>query len=116
VPLITIKSLPPIDPSTIPGMLSEIQEKGAAALRCALSNIWVIFESILPGHYLQETHSPIVIIQAQQGRSDEDREALVRAVTQGVARGLSAPRENVWVHYQEMKPQDVWFQGQRADH
>jgi phenylpyruvate tautomerase PptA (4-oxalocrotonate tautomerase family) len=115
MPLITIKSLPPTDPSAISGMLSEIQEKGAAALRCTLSNIWVIFETVLPGHYLQETRSPIVIIQAQQGRSDEDREGLVRAVIQGVARGLSTPRENIWVHYQELKSKDVWFQERRAD-
>jgi phenylpyruvate tautomerase PptA (4-oxalocrotonate tautomerase family) len=105
-------------------MLPEVRDAGAAALRCSPDNIWVMFLAVRPGCYLQgeepaalpqaSTHPPVVIAKAQSGRSPEQRTAFVTAVAAAVGRGLSVPPENIWIHYQEMRPEDVWFQGRWA--
>ncbi len=121
MPLVTIKSLPPVDPTAIARLLTDVRDVGAAALRCATSNIWVMFEALPPGSYLQgdapattlqaTTHPPVVIVRAQAGRSTAERDAFAAAVAAAVGRALGVPAENVWLHYQEMRPQDVWFNG-----
>ena len=124
MPLVTILSLPPADSGVISRMIADVRDTGAHTLRCPPSNIWVIFQPVLPGYYVQgsesaalpqeKTHPPVVVIRAQTGRSPEEREAFVIAVADAVGRGLSVPSKNVWIHYQEMKPQDVWFEGRWA--
>ena len=113
MPLVTIQSLPPRDQWTISTMLADVRDSGAAALRCLPDNIWVLFQPVQAGHYLQggepamglrnDSHPPIVIVRAQVGRTKEEKERLVVSVVSAVARGLSVPEKNVWVHYQEME-------------
>jgi phenylpyruvate tautomerase PptA (4-oxalocrotonate tautomerase family) len=124
MPLIVIHSLPPADPSVIPSMLGEIRDAGAAALGCPPSNIWVMFSAIPPGWYVQgperaevpqpASHPPCVIVRAQVGRQPEERTAFVAAIAATVGAGLGVPPDNVWIHYQEMRSEDVWFGGRWA--
>jgi phenylpyruvate tautomerase PptA (4-oxalocrotonate tautomerase family) len=121
VPLLIIHSLPPADPDIVPQMLAELRDEGARAFRCSPNNIWVMFNAIPPGAYVQgllpasspqeASHPPCVIIRVQSGRGPEERDALVRATAAVLGRRLSVPIENVWIHYQEMRPEDVWFGG-----
>jgi phenylpyruvate tautomerase PptA (4-oxalocrotonate tautomerase family) len=119
MPLIVIHSLPPPDPNMIPSMLVEIRDAGAAALGCSPSNIWVMFCAVPPGCYVQgleqadaprpTSHPPCVIVRAQVGRQPEERTAFVAAIAATVGETLGVPADNVWIHYQEMRSEDVWF-------
>lgn len=100
-------------------MLEEVQSEGAKSLGCALDNVWVMFHPVESEHYLHRgrvatpepnSHPPVVIIRANTGRPPEIRKAFARAVAQSIGRGLSIPAEQVWIHYQEMRLEDVWFQ------
>lgn len=124
MPLITIHALPLADPSAIPAMLAAVRDAGAAALGSSPNNIWVMFHVAPPGCYLQgpaialtpqsDSHPPAVIIRAQTGRTRAEREALTIATAEAVARAYAIPATNVWIHYQEMRPDDVWFGGRWA--
>lgn len=93
------------------------------ALGCSPDNIWVIFNAIPPGSYVQgprpasapeaTSHPPCVIVRAQAGRTAPEREALVAAVA-AAGRGLSIPADNVWIYYDEMRSADAWFGGRWA--
>lgn len=124
MPLVTINSLPPTDSEAVPRMIADVRDSGAKALGCPASNIWVIFQPVPPGYYAQDggpasvpqkkTHPPVVVVRAQAGRSSIARKAFVTAIAAAVGKGLSVPITNVWIHYQEMQPQDVWFEGRFA--
>ena len=124
MPIVFINSLPPSDSSVIGRMSAEVRDLGAGALNTSRGNIWVIFQPIQPGNYLhgenlgsspqQNLYPVVVIIKAQAGRSSADRGNFVKAVTNSIGRNLSIPANNVWVHYQEMNPKDVWFEGSWA--
>lgn len=124
MPIVMIHSLPPADSTTIPRMLADIRDSGAQALRCPTNNIWVMFQELPASHYLQgdvpaqhpqeKSHPPVVIIKANAGRSLEDRKAFVEEVAAAVGRGMSVSSKQVWIHYQEMRLQDVWFNGDWA--
>jgi phenylpyruvate tautomerase PptA (4-oxalocrotonate tautomerase family) len=122
VPLLIIHSLPPADPGAVPRMIVDVRDAGARALGCPTSNIWVMFHALPPGCYLQgdgaaastpqaTTHPPVVIARAQVGRTPAERSSFVAAVAAAVGRGLSVPAENVWIYYDEMRSEDVWFGG-----
>jgi phenylpyruvate tautomerase PptA (4-oxalocrotonate tautomerase family) len=124
VPLIIIHSLHPneTDATAIPRMITDVRDAGARALGCPVANIWVMFHALPPGHYLQgdaapatvpdaTTHPPCVIVRAQVGRTPRERDAFVAAVAAAVGRGLAVPAEHVWIYYDEMRSEDVWFNG-----
>lgn len=121
MPLVTICSLAPSDPEAIRRMVIDVRDAGSEALKCSPDNIWVMFHTVPPGYYVQglapatepqaESHPPTVIVRAQVGRTHAERTDLVAAVATAVGKGLSIPAENVWVHYQEMRSEDVWFKG-----
>ena len=119
MPLVVVHSLPPANPEALPRMLADIRDSGARALRCPIDNVWVIFHAVPPGCYLQgespantpqaRTHPPAVIVKLQAGRTREEIDAFVTAVASAVAQGFAVPVDNIWIHYDEMCPQDVWF-------
>ena len=102
-------------------MLIDIRDSGARALSCSPDNVWVMFHALPPGCYVQgtapadtpreKTHPPVVIAKLQKGRKREELDAFVAAVATAVGRGLSVPSDNVWVQYEEMRSEDVWFRG-----
>jgi phenylpyruvate tautomerase PptA (4-oxalocrotonate tautomerase family) len=117
MPLLNIQSLAPTEPAAIARMIQEVRDAGARALRCSADNIWVVFQAIETGQYShghEKSHPAIVVIRAQSGRPAGLRESFVKAVAEAIGRGLSIPSENVWIHYQEMRPEDVWFEGRWA--
>jgi phenylpyruvate tautomerase PptA (4-oxalocrotonate tautomerase family) len=124
MPLVMIHSLPPADPGVVPALLAQVRDAGAAALRCPASNIWVMFCAVPPGCYLQGTdpadapqpasHPPCVIVRAQVGRLPEERSVFAAAIAATVGERLGVPSDNVWIHYQEMRSEDVWFGGRWA--
>lgn len=56
---------------------------------------------------------PFVTIQFLEGRTDDQKKALVSEVTEVVAKNLKAPKENIHVILEEMKKTDYGFGGVR---
>jgi phenylpyruvate tautomerase PptA (4-oxalocrotonate tautomerase family) len=121
MPLLIIHSLPPADDTVVARMLVDIRDTGARALNCSPDNVWVMFHALPPGCYVQgttvakvpqhQTHPPVVIAKLQKGRRREELDAFMSAIAAAVGRGLSLPAENVWIQYEEMRSEDVWFHG-----
>lgn len=57
---------------------------------------------------------PIAEIHLIEGRSDEQKEALIREVTDAIAHSLDAPKERVRVLIDEMPKQHFGIGGQSA--
>ncbi|EPD2989691.1 2-hydroxymuconate tautomerase [Listeria monocytogenes] len=56
---------------------------------------------------------PFVTIQFLEGRTDDQKKALVSEVTEVVAKNLKAPKENIHVILEEMKKTDYGVGGIR---
>ncbi|EPG0637708.1 2-hydroxymuconate tautomerase [Listeria monocytogenes] len=56
---------------------------------------------------------PFVTIQFIEGRSDDQKKALVSEVTEVVSKNLKAPKENIHVILEEMKKTDYGVGGVR---
>ncbi|WP_152694721.1 MULTISPECIES: 2-hydroxymuconate tautomerase [Listeria] len=56
---------------------------------------------------------PFVTIQFLEGRSDNQKKALVSEVTEVVSKNLKAPKENIHVILEEMKKTDYGVGGVR---
>ncbi|EPM7720989.1 2-hydroxymuconate tautomerase [Listeria monocytogenes] len=56
---------------------------------------------------------PFVTIQFLEGRTDDQKKALVSEVTEVVAKNLKAPKENIHVILEEMKKTDYGVDGVR---
>ncbi|WP_202074071.1 2-hydroxymuconate tautomerase [Listeria monocytogenes] len=56
---------------------------------------------------------PFVTIQFLEGRTDDQKKALVSEVTEVVAKNLKAPKENIHVIIEEMKKTDYGVGGVR---
>ncbi|WP_279621610.1 2-hydroxymuconate tautomerase [Listeria monocytogenes] len=56
---------------------------------------------------------PFVTIQFLEGRTDDQKKALVSEVTEVVSKNLKAPKENIHVVLEEMKKTDYGVGGVR---
>ncbi|WP_082808161.1 2-hydroxymuconate tautomerase [Shouchella tritolerans] len=56
---------------------------------------------------------PIVTVQLLEGRTDEQKRALVEKVTDAVSETTGAPKERVSIIISEMKPNDYGVAGKR---
>lgn len=56
---------------------------------------------------------PFVTIQFLEGRSDDQKKALVSEVTEVVSKNLKTPKENIHVILEEMKKTDYGVGGVR---
>ncbi|EON93172.1 4-oxalocrotonate tautomerase [Marinobacter lipolyticus SM19] len=57
---------------------------------------------------------PIAQINIMEGRSDEQKEALIVEVTAAISRALDAPEQNIRVLIQELPRQNWGIAGQSA--
>jgi 4-oxalocrotonate tautomerase len=57
---------------------------------------------------------PIVQVNMMEGRSDEQKEALIQAITEACYQAVGAPRETVRVLLNEMPKQHFGIGGQSA--
>jgi 4-oxalocrotonate tautomerase len=57
---------------------------------------------------------PIVTVQMLEGRTDEQKRALVEEVTTAVSGTIEAPKERISVVIEEMKPENFGQSGVRA--
>ncbi|EAC8114252.1 4-oxalocrotonate tautomerase [Listeria monocytogenes] len=56
---------------------------------------------------------PFVTVQFLEGRTDDQKKALVSEVTEVVSKNLKAPKENIHVILEEMKKTDYGVGGVR---
>ena len=59
MPLVMIHAFAPADPDAVPRMIVDVRDAGAAALQCPRSNIWVMFQAVPPGWYVQGGARPL---------------------------------------------------------
>ena len=115
MPIVTIEAVNIKDESAVRPMLSEIQRIGARALNCSESNIWVVFKPLEPDFYIQapgeiwNEQAVMVTIKAQTGRTKDAKNAFVKGIAEAIATTLFISSKKVWIYYQEMNPQDIWF-------
>lgn len=57
---------------------------------------------------------PIAQLHIIEGRTDEQKETLIREVTEAISRSLDAPMENIRVLIDEMPKQHFGIAGQSA--
>jgi 4-oxalocrotonate tautomerase len=62
----------------------------------------------------KEKNMPIVQIHMMEGRSDAQKEAVIREVTEALVRALDAPKESVRVLINEMPKQHFGIAGESA--
>lgn len=102
-------------PNLIKDMISEVQKSGALALGCVVENVWVMFQPVSVDFYIQEgdssNNTTIVIIKAQAGRTIEVRQNFMQAVAETIGQFLTISPNKVWIHYQEMNHDDIWYAG-----
>lgn len=121
MPIAIVHSLPPPNRAVIPRMLENITQAGARAAGCDPDQFWAVFQEIRPGEYYEGdlsseepgsgTHPPIVVLRALAGRTPAVRLAVCQALARVIGDALSIPPENVWIHWQEMQPSDVFAGG-----
>jgi phenylpyruvate tautomerase PptA (4-oxalocrotonate tautomerase family) len=104
MPIVFIKSAKSV--TRVPELLEDVRNSAAAALGCEPSNVWPVLEPVAPGPF-----PPIVLIKANVGRTIEQRRHFASAVADAVGRGLGVPADEVWIHYEEMQPRDIWHKG-----
>lgn len=116
MPLIVISASQPSDQNLISRLITDVRIKSASALQCSIENIWVIYQPLQMGNYVQRQeglkNSPIVTIKANLGRSQEQKSALASAITEAIGNALEVSTEDIWMHYEEMNPHDIWFNNQ----
>ncbi len=106
MPIVMIHSSRPT--GSVSNMLAEVRDSGAQALGCGPENVWVTHQETPTGT------PPFVLVKALAGRSPEIRAAFARATTEAVARGLATSPKGIWLHFEEMRPHDVWTGGKWA--
>ncbi|MDO4642803.1 MAG: 2-hydroxymuconate tautomerase [Cardiobacteriaceae bacterium] len=50
---------------------------------------------------------PIIHIQIVEGRSVEQKRALVKNVTQAVAESINVPESAIWISIEDLKPENL---------
>lgn len=88
----------------------------AAAYGCAASQVWVTWEEIAPGRYVEGprpaslqpegTHPPIVEVLCFEGKSPAVKEAVLTAAAKALTTALGIPG-NVFITYREAKSGEV---------
>lgn len=105
MPKITIKTLPVQAGADIPGLLKKLGHTLSAALDLPLKRLVILWEIILPNHFLFDgrlapsqpfsTHHPIVEIAALEGMPREMEKQMVQTIAQQLAQGLSIDSDNI---------------------
>lgn len=119
MPIIKIFSQAPNEAREVKGLITEVQRKAAEALGDPIENVWVVFCPLqndlfvgapIEGSLLETPQFvPFVEIRAKQGRSSVDRQKLTSSIAQVISNYLAISAERIWIHYQEMNPQDIVY-------
>lgn len=112
VPIVTVFSVLPQDTDTLPRMMERIRDLGSSALQTPRDNVWVTYFPIQ--HGLNERQNPYVTIKAQAGRGRAQKTAFAEVIAAEVGMSLSVSAQNVWIHYEEISPSDIWHGGDWA--
>ena len=106
MPIITIHAKAPI--SKILNV--EIQEAAAKAMEDSPENFWVSSVEL----DADWSHPPYITVLAKRGRTEKTKRRFVEAVAEAAAKRLGTKPENIWIHYQELNLNEVWFYGRWA--
>ncbi len=115
MPVVTIQALPPSDPTQIGTLLAGVSSELTTALSTVPSNVWVNFTpmaAVSEGDGTAENtdYHPIVTVLANP-RPEESVQQGLQAVAKAVAAGLKVKLESVWVHWVDLTPGRVFWDG-----
>jgi phenylpyruvate tautomerase PptA (4-oxalocrotonate tautomerase family) len=116
MPIVTVHALPPADPAVVDRCLSALTEALAGALQQDQQGVWAQWVNVRAMHTGAQRrgfvgHCPVVIIRARAGRHGGVIQAGLRAAAEATSAALGLPLEDVWVHWEELRPGRVFAGG-----
>jgi phenylpyruvate tautomerase PptA (4-oxalocrotonate tautomerase family) len=116
MPVVTVHALPPADPAAVDRCLSAITAALAEALHQDRQGVWAQWVDARAEHTgatvrAFEGHCPVVVVRARAGRHGGVIQAGLRAVAEATSGALGLPLEDVWVHWEELRPGRVFAGG-----
>lgn len=121
MPVVRIRALPQPDSVDIPSALAAVTRDLATLLDEHPSGSWATWETIRPGRYAEgsetpelqprDTHPPLVIVTAFEGREPELVERMLKTVAETLVREFGLGEGNVFVTYEEARSGRVYSGG-----
>lgn len=116
MPIVTVHALPPADPAVVDRCLAALTEALSAALQQDRQGVWAQWVDARSMHTGAERrafvgHCPVVIIRARAGRHGGVIQAGLRATAEATSAALGLPLEDIWVHWEELRPGRVFAGG-----
>lgn len=116
MPIVTVHALPPPDPAAVGRCLTALTIGLAGALQQPTQSVWAQWIDVHTMHTGTTPrafagHCPVVVIRARAGRHGGVIQAGLRAVAEATATTLDVPLEDIWVHWEELRPGRVFAGG-----
>ncbi len=117
MPVVQIHALPPPSPDRVDACLAAVVTALSDGLGCEPAGVWAQWCAAAAMHTGPQRrdfagHCPVVIIRARRGRAPEQIAQGLAATAAAVATSLGLPLDDVWVHWQELDPAQVFAGGQ----
>jgi phenylpyruvate tautomerase PptA (4-oxalocrotonate tautomerase family) len=122
MPVITIRTLPQVQPADITSILKKVCAEAAKAINYDPRHIWATWEFLQPGGYVigdhpadvqqLHTHSPIVHVLSFEGKKQEDIGQMLIAIAEVLSRELGLPKDNIFVYCTEAHSGKVFDGGE----
>ncbi len=116
MPILQIRALPQKDQSKIKPALKKTALSISGAYQCAPEQVWVTWETLSPGHYLEgsndsdtqphNTHPPICELLCFEGKSQREIEQVLLIAAKTLSEALNIPN-NIFISYREAKSGQV---------
>lgn len=109
MPVITVESLRPPDPTAVDRLMVDLPARFADAIGGDPADTWVYWvpvEAARVGGRFDgwEGHCPVVTVRGRSWRSEEEVRAGLAAAAGAVSAAFALPIEDVWVHWVEVVP------------
>ncbi len=125
MPKITIKTLPLHKHVDIPRVLKKLGDNLAYVLNIPLNRIVIIWEKILPDHFLfngrtaksqeRSTHHPIVEVTIIKGMPAKLIKIMVITLVRDLSFGLKIDYDNICVILNTLEPEQLFVNGDFKD-
>jgi hypothetical protein len=116
MPILHVRALPQKKPERVAHALKQTAQAIADAYDCPVEHVWVTWEDIKPGFYLEgnripqeqpeSTHPPIAQLICFEGKHPEQIEAVLVAAARALGEGLGIPG-NIFMSYLEVRSGQV---------
>jgi len=94
-------------PAGNPGGNSEIETGGKKYIRPRIG-----IRARISGKSLEETNMPLIEVHLLEGRTNDQKKALMKAITQAVHESIGAPLPSIRIWLQELPPTEYMVAGE----